>query len=253
MEPFPPLPLEIARIILETAALSQPTALTLSLVSKTIYRWTKPILYDTIHISWSNLSRFLRGFFTRNIQLQRAPKSLIRSLLITECAGPGVINVVNRCEHLERLLCHSDIIECTTTKSRPRDIVISSSPDASIFYGECDEIPPVLDAVTHLFVQQRLLDDKFVETVASLEHLTHLGFFEFAEGATFVGGVKRLLGMEKLQSVLIMTETALRGALWAELAEIEDERLIVGKVEVVTQESMWLDTGSLKGWRKLVC
>lgn len=265
MQSFPPLPLELIMLIVEAAASSsRSTALTLSLVSKTIYHWTKPIIYNTVNVSVCNISRFLRGFFTNNFSqsdathIQRTPKYLIRSLFITECTGSGLINVVNRCEHLYQLLCSSDIIECTTTRSRPREIIVYSSPDVKMFYGDCDESPQVLSAVTHLCVQQRLLDNEFVEAITVLKHLTHLGiFFEFTRKDTFVGGVRRLMEIKTLQSVLILVESraVLHEEIWAELAEIGAARLVVSVVrlqDMACEESAWCDTKLLEDWRRLV-
>lgn len=266
VKPFPPLPIEITIGIIEAAAAtSLPTALALSLVSKATYRWTKPVLYSTVHISWHNLSRFRIGFFTHNFSYANdslKSHSLIRSLFIADCSGPAVLHIVNRCNNLIRLLCDIDIIECTTTNSRPREVVMyPSSGSYTVFRNHC--VPSVLQCVTHLFVKQGMLNDNFIRVSESLEHLTHLGL-SFSSGVTkdqMIAGIERLLTIQSLKLIMIVSSMKMLRPLWRDLARIDDERLVVGAEvanvkdpidEIVQRGSMWENIGFMRRWRLLV-
>jgi len=270
-QPFPPLPIEITIAIVEAAATtSLPTALALSVVSKSIHRWTKPILYNAVHLSWHNLSRFRNGFFSHNFSYYdtshfQKSHTLIRNLFITDCSGPAVLHIVNRCDSLDRLLCDIDIIECTTTKSRPREVVIYPSSHTYTLFRDGDVPPTVIQRVTHLFVKRGVLDEKFIQAIVSLEYLTHLGL---SFGATMteeqvVPGVERLLAMSSLKLILVVSSTALlKGQLWRDLAAFDDERLIVcsdgvamDPIDVVIRRgSMWGpgNINRMRRWRMFV-
>lgn len=262
LQPFPPLSVEIFIAIVEAAASCRSTALTLSLVSKSVYRWTKPILYRSIHLSCRNVSRFIiGGFFAHNFShnLMRTPKSLIRSLFVSECSGPGILHLVNHCEHLDLLMCNSDIIECTTTKSRPKEIIIYPSASSSTFHDDGGSIPPILQSVTHLFVQQEILDEGFVDDISSLERLTHLAvpFSDAVNGTSFIQVVKRLLEITSLQCIMITSIKTLDGSLWMQIAEISDQRLVVRAVDgastrVAQKGGIWMDPGLVGNWREQV-
>lgn len=261
LQPFPPLSIEIFIAIVEAAAASRSTALTMSLVSKTVYRWTKPVLFSSIHLSWRNVSRFLMGgFFTYNFshKFMRPPRSLIRSLFISECSGPGILHLVNHCEHLDLLMCNSDIIECTSTKSRPKEIIIYPSASSSTFHGDTGSIPPILQSVTHLFLQRGVLDEGFVKDISSMESLTHLAVpysnFNAANGRSFLRTIQRLSEIKSLQCILIISSKQLGGSLWMQLGEIDDQRLVVGKVDIAStqvaqQGGIWADPGLVENWR----
>jgi len=189
----------------------------------------------------------------------RTPKSLIRSLFISECSGSGILHLVNHCEHLDLLMCNSDIIECTTTKSRPKEIIIYPSASSSTFHGDNGSIPPILQSVIRLFVQQEILDDDFVDDISSLECLTHLAvpFSNAVKGTTFVQMVKRLLEITSLQWIMITSTKSLHGSLWMQLAEISDQRLVVravdaGSTQVAWKDGIWVDSELVEDWREQV-
>jgi hypothetical protein len=131
-------------------------------------------------------------------------------------------------------------------------------------FGDGDVLPAVLQCVTHLFVKQGLLDDAFIRTVVSLEHLTHLGLsFSPALVVTkdqIIVGVERLLAIRSLKLIMIVPPTRMLRSLWKDFARIDDERLIVaaevtvkGHIdEVIQRGSIWENIGVMKGWRLLV-
>jgi len=189
----------------------------------------------------------------------RTPKSLIRSLFISECSGPGILHLVNHCEYLDLLMCNSDIIEYTTTKSRPKEIIIYRSASSSTFHGDSGSIAPILQSVTHLFVQQEILDEGFVDDIPSLERLTHVAvpFSDAGKGTLFIQVVKRLSEITSLQRIMITSTEPLHGSLWMQLAEIGDQRLVVGAVDttstrVARKGGIWGDPGLVEDWRKQV-
>jgi len=157
-------------------------------------------------------------------------------------------------------MCNSDVIECTTTKSRPREVIIyPSAISSSTFHGDGGSIPPVLQSVTHLFVQQGVLDEDFVEDVLSLKFLTHLAvpFSNATNSRSFAQTIQRLSKIKSLRRIMVVSLRPLGGPLWMQLAEIDDQRLVVGRVDIASTQiaqkgGIWMDPGLVEDWRDLV-
>ncbi|KAF8991849.1 hypothetical protein BDZ89DRAFT_1054376, partial [Hymenopellis radicata] len=75
--PFPELPLDVARYILETAAyMDRATALQLVVVSKAVFEWIDPILYRVVVFTsldgtksfWTAIQTRGPEFFARNVK-----------------------------------------------------------------------------------------------------------------------------------------------------------------------------------------
>ncbi|KAF9017733.1 hypothetical protein BDZ89DRAFT_1074574 [Hymenopellis radicata] len=68
LAPFPDIPLDIARLLFETAAWEhRPTARSLVLVSKVVRQWVEPLLYYSVALcTSSNLVAFHYSIFSRN-------------------------------------------------------------------------------------------------------------------------------------------------------------------------------------------
>src|ERR1700753_398942 len=134
-DPFPPLPTETIVSIIETAAIQRETALNLCLVSKGVYNLIKPILYHSIQVEWYNFQRFHQWFFNYSpIDPHKHHRSLIRDLTIV-CRASYLFRIVDTCDRLDRLVCSADIVECTKTKSRPKELIICTDNDTSTLYG----------------------------------------------------------------------------------------------------------------------
>ena len=174
-DPFPPLPTETTISIIEAAANQRETALNLCLVSKEVYNLVKPILYHSVQVKWYNFQRFHQWFFNFSpIDPHKHHRSLIRDLTIV-CRASYLFRIVDTCDRLERLVCNADVIECTRTKSRPKELVICADNDTSTLYG--GYIPPgaFAESVTHLYVNLPVLGLKFVETVEGMRCIKYVG------------------------------------------------------------------------------
>jgi hypothetical protein len=262
---FPPLPTETIVSIIETAASQRDTALNLCLVSKAVYNLIKPILYHSVEVKWYNFQRFHRWFFNFSpIDPHKHHRSFIRDLTIV-CQASYLFRIVDTCDKLDRLVCSADIVECTRTKSRPRELIICTDNDTSTLHG--GPIPPgaVTESVTHLYVNLPVLGPKFTETVEDMKCVKYVGMtlmimrnHETEEGV--VDGILGLLDIKRLAGILVYDRfTAPR--VWKRLAKVEDKRLVVAMQAVVDWDvdpvraacsgiSPWEKMKGLEDWRK---
>lgn len=239
--PFPPLPTETIISIMETAAGQRETALILCLVSKAVYNLIKPILYHSIQIKWYNFQRFHRWFFNFSpIDPQKHHRSLIRNLTIV-CRDSYLFRIVDTCDKLDRLVCSADIVECTRTKSRPKELIVCADNNTSTLYGGYTPPGVFTECVTHLYVNQPVLGPKFVETVEGMRCIKYLGMSlitmdgpEVEKGV--IDGMLGLLDIERLEGVFVYDRSTTVTSVWKRLAKVKDGRLVVAIQAIVDWE-----------------
>lgn len=264
--PFPPLPVETVISIIEEAASQKETALNLCLVSKAVYNLTKPTLYHSVRVNLYNFHRFHRWFFNFSpIDPRKRHRSLIRDLTIV-CRASYLFRIVDMCDRLDRLVCSADIMECTKTKSRPKELIIYANNDTSTLYGGYTPPGAFTESVTHLYVNLAILGPGFVETVERMERLKYVGVSlvvihdpEAEEGVA--NGILGLLDIERLAGIFAYDRSATVAGVWRRLAKVEDKRLVVAIQAVVDWDmdpagaacsgaSPWEMIKELEGWRK---
>jgi hypothetical protein len=263
-DPFSPLPTEMIFSIIEEAASQKETALTLCLVSKAVYNITKPVLYHSVQVKWYNFQRFHQWFFNFSpLDPHKHNRSLIRDLTIA-CRASYLFRIVDTCDRLDRLVCSADIIECTRTKSRPKELIICADNDTSTLYG--GYVPPgaFAESVTHLYVNQAVLGPRFVETVRHLECVEYVGVSLVTmrdPGEGVASGVLGLLDIKRLAGVFVYDGSTIITSVWRRLAKVEDKRLVVAIQAVVgwnvdpartvcSGGSPWETMKEFEGWRK---
>ena len=265
-DPFPPLPTEMIISIMETAARRRETALSLCLVSKTVYNLIKPILYHSIQVKWNNFQRFHRWYFHFSpIDPHKYHRSLIRDLTIV-CRASYLFRIVDTCDNLDRLVCSADIAECTNTKSRPKELIIFTDNDTSTLYGGYVAPGLFAESVTHLYVNLPVLGPKFVKTVEGMKSIKYVGASlmtmgdpEGEEGV--IDGILGLLDIERLAGIFVYDRSASITGVWKRLAKVADKRLVVAMQAVVDWKvdpviaacsgvSPWEKMKGLEDWRK---
>lgn len=265
-DPFPPLPTETIISIIKEAASQRDTALNLCLVSKAIYNLIKPILYHSIHVRFYNFQRFQQWFFNFSpIDPHKRSRSLIRDLTVI-CRASYVFRIVDTCDRLDRLVCSADVMECTRTKSRPKELIIWTDNDTSTLYG--GSIPPgaFTESVTHLYVNMPVLGPRFAETVESMKCVKYVGMSlmrmrdpEAEEG--MIQGILGLLDIERLAGIFVYDRSTTITGIWKRLVKVEDRRLVVAIQAVVDWDvdpvhaacsggSPWEKMKGLEDWRK---
>lgn len=266
-DPFPPLPTETIITIIEVAATQRATALNLCLVSKTVYNLVKPIFYHSVQVQRYNYTRFHRWFFTYSpIDPNKHHRSLIRDLTVECRVSSYLLHVVNICDRLDRLVCSADIVDCTRTESRPRELVVSESNDTSALYG--GDVPPgdFSESVTHLYVNSPVLGPTFVETVNGMKSVKYLGVSLTAtsdprEQERIAEGILGLLDIRRLAGIFVYDRSTAVADIWRRLAKVSDRRLVVAVQAVVDWDvdpasaaysgvSPWEKMKGLEGWRK---
>lgn len=116
IRPFPPIPTELLRDILEIASLSLETALSITRVSIFTHRWTTPILYNTVSLS---TSRSLSSFLS-TVSASDAYASYVKNLSIT-ALGPveSISSVLHICNNVQNLACGFSLNSYPNTKPPP--------------------------------------------------------------------------------------------------------------------------------------
>ena len=264
--PFPPLPTETIISIIEEAASQRQTALNLCLVSKTVYNLIKPILYHSIRIKWYNFQRFHQWFFTFSpIDPHKHHRSLIRDLTII-CRASYLFRIVDMCDRLDRLVCSADIVECTRTKSRPKELIIYMNNDTSTLYGGYTPPGALAGSVTHLYVNLAVLGQRFVETVECMRSVKYVGMslitaYDLEREEETAYGILGLLDIERIAGIFVYDRSTVITGIWKRLAKVNDKRLVVAIQAVVDWDmdpaheacsgvSPWEKMKGLESWRK---
>jgi hypothetical protein len=265
-DPFPPLPTETIISIMETAASQRATAMNLCLVSKAVYNFIKPILYHSIQVKWYNFQRFHQWFFNFSpIDPHKHDRSLIRNLTIV-CRASYLFRIVDTCDKLDRLVCSADIVECTRTKSRPKELIICTDNSTSTLYGGYTPPGAFTESVTHLYVNLPVLGLKFVETVEGMKCVKYLGMslITMRDPGTEEGvidGVLGLVSIERLAGIFVYDRSTTIAGAWKRLVKVEDKRLVVAIQAVVDWEvdpvyaacsgvSPWEKMKGMEDWRR---
>jgi len=263
--PFPPLPTETIISIIEAAASEKETALNLCLVSKAVYNLIKPIIYHSVQVKWYNFQRFHQWFFNFSpIDPHKQNRSLIRDLTIV-CRASSLFRIVDTCDRLDRLVCSADIMECTKSKSRPKELIICGENDTSTLYGGDISPSAFTESVTHLYVNLPVLGVRFVETVEGMKCVKYVGMSlvtmrgpEAEEGVA--RGIRGLVGIERLAGIFVYDRSTTVADIWKRLTKVEDERLVVAIQAVVDWDvdpahaacygvSPWEKMKGLEDWR----
>jgi len=249
-DPFPPFPTETIISIIETAAKERDTALNLCLVSKAVYSLIKPILYHSIQVKWYNFQRFHQWFFSFSpIDPYKHHRSLIRDLTIV-CLASYLFRIVDTCDKLDRLVCSADVVECTSTKSRPRELIICTDNETLTLYGGHIHPGVVTESVTHLYVNLPVLGVSLRIT---------MGDPGAEEGV--IDGMLGLLDIERLAGIFVYDRSTTITGVWERLAKVEDKRLVVAIQAVVDWKvdpvraacsgvSPWEKMKELEDWRR---
>jgi hypothetical protein len=269
-EPFPPLPVELVRCLLEvTAQEDKPTSLALAHVSRTVQQWIRPIIYHTVVLVSENQIHFFR----RTLQ---GPNTIlgaiVRRLFIKDEVNyhdrGAIAEVIRDCTQLEYLVTDVDLSD-----SNAMDIISSSSVapwHAMLTDTESSlRVPPLgyalLRNVTHLYVD--LLKD--IEPFQFLPHLTHLGLgcWGDKEMPDYIPRITSLLSLPSIVVILLHAfndgkpTCRLIGATWRNLSQMEDQRLFAGPglreddniALVRTGGTIWDDADvKYKHWRRRV-
>ena len=265
-DPFPPLPTETIISIIEAAASQRETALSLCLVSKAVYNLAKPILYHSVQVDWSNFQRFHQWFFSFSpIDPHKHHRSLIRDLTIV-CQASYLFRIVDTCDRLDRLVCSADVVECTRTKSRPKELIICTGNDTSTLYGGYTPPKAFAESVTHLYVNLAVLGPRFVETVGEMRSVKYVGVSlirtwdpEVEEGV--IRGILGLLDIERLDGIFAYDVSTTVTDTWKRLVKVKDRRLVVAMQAVVdwgvdpahaacSGVSPWEKMKGLENWRE---
>ncbi|KAF8588250.1 hypothetical protein K439DRAFT_672409 [Ramaria rubella] len=103
--PFPPLPIELVREMIELATLSdRPTAFSLSLVSKVVNSWVTPLIYGTVTLeSRETILSFIQGLETAQCAaVDHANR--VQSLALHRYAMRQCDWTLSLCRNVKRLL-----------------------------------------------------------------------------------------------------------------------------------------------------
>jgi len=170
------------------------------------------------------------------------------------------------CDRLDRLVCSADVVECTRSKSRPKELIIYMNNDTSTLYGGYTPPGAFAGSVTHLYVNLAVLGSRFVETVECMRNVKYLGVSlitahdpEAEEGVAC--GILGLLDIEGLTGVFVYDRSTVITGIWKRLAKVDDKRLVVAIQAVVNWDkdpahaacsgaSPWEKMKGLEGWRK---
>jgi hypothetical protein len=266
VDPFPPLPVELVREIMELAALRDtPIALALVLVSKAVHDWVTPIIYRTVVLN----TREDAFAFSAAHQADRSSSTLrIFNLAISHSAMRHYDWCLSSCRNVQCLLLNPEINKIESAEigvsfwPRPWHIVLLGV-DAKWF----NESLELFSHTTHLYLDEGLYPS-FIKSCVSLP-LTHICvmFWEDQEDEAAVRpSVELLLSMPSMKMVLVHASVSgypiedFFGGVWAELSDIADERLFVAAgmnkddlIEMFESErTVWDAAEELKDWRHKV-
>ena len=219
--PFPPLPVELVRYIMELAAtIHRPVALSLSLVSTVVHAWISPIIYRTVSLRTTNQVLSFRHVSHFNLALV---KSLTLNGLHTD--------ILRKCDNVSRLLVASgarrdswhELMQSTWSGAKPREIHLSYPFAVEAFSAG----RPCFANITHVEIGCHDLDE--ILTCPGVQRLTHLGIWysgPMQEDKTHLS-IQRILDGGAALDLLVLY-------LWSDgresLARIKDERLLVGPI-----------------------
>ncbi|KAF8525858.1 hypothetical protein BU17DRAFT_83364 [Hysterangium stoloniferum] len=260
---FPPLPIELVRAILEVAAAgSRSTAVALSLVSKDVHSWTKPILYHTVILSTpQQLASFHNVTLTTDPTVARHVTNLFfRSMSIP--SGFHALRILSACSNVKRLVVDAlfryPSVDERHSWPKPWEVVY--------IYGATTWLHtdhPSLSRVTHLHMDGVLFSST-IDVCVSLPCLTHLGITH-VEVATenlvydenFVRLIQRALLVNRMLKMLLIQLQPAKGviqdglvkssnrrpSIWRNLAKIADVRLLARPALVPEEYLNILETG----------
>ena len=181
------------------------------------------------------------------------------------CRASYLFQIVDTCDKLDRLVCSADIVEYTSTKSRPKELIICADNDTLTLYGGYIAPGVFTESVTHLYVNLPVMGQKFVEAVEDMKCVKYLGVSLITmrdpgaeEGV--IDGILRLLDIERLAGIFVYDRSTTITGVWKRLAKVEDKRLVVRIQAVVDWEvdpvhaacsgmSPWEKMKGLDDWR----
>ncbi|KAF8514956.1 hypothetical protein BU17DRAFT_94042 [Hysterangium stoloniferum] len=251
---FPWLPVEILRIIIETAARDNSTAAILAVVCRTFNQWTTPILYNTISITpftIGNLYHACNGLklsYTRNLFLSIAWEPKPRHVLE---------KMLQSCRNVSRLLLLAVHAPPFNVPMRPYQISIINIELSTLNWQQSN----IFEHATHIFVEYGFRIE--IEHWQALKALTHLGISGggwHPINVQCMALIHDLLSLPSIKILLVCCFTARqRGDEdWDELAKISDKRLFVRPAILDhialfgAGRSVWDDVDEFRDWRTSV-
>ncbi|KAF8583029.1 hypothetical protein K439DRAFT_1617833 [Ramaria rubella] len=243
--PFPPLPVELVRTILETAAKSsRPTALSLSLVSSSVREWILPTIFGSLALQSHEIANLptLTPHITRNIsvgirRLFLFVDSSCSSLAELASSIATAISFLSGCPNLESLITDiplsHEAFQATISWPTPWQILLLSQ-HLHTWNTWGPEGPPLLRKTTHLSIDH--VGELFVEKFCIPSCVTHLALGcngEEVEGQRYAAKIQDILDSAPTLTRLLVTASKQDGSevltenIWKELAIIEDHRLLV--------------------------
>lgn len=279
--PFPPMPVELVRDMVEFAALADmPTALSLALVSKVVNKWITPILYHTVVLGRREFARaFNQGIEAAQDdchlgqpQCRESTREKFRHISTLAIHGTAMAHydwTLTLCQDVQHLLLKPGYYRIALADKnvslwpRPSHVVLLTFPPSWFA-----EILDCLVYTTHLYLDLDVYPE-FVEKCACLP-LTHICIALWADGGEeeiFVrASVELLLAMPSMKIVLIHAFISgspiedFFGGVWLGLADIVDERLIVAPGLrdddllglFKSGGTVWDTVEEWKDWRQLV-
>jgi len=257
MEPFPPLPVELVREIMETAAThpismishgailvtanmgndSTATALSLMPVSKTVYNWILPILYHTVILGEPYL---LHRTITGATGDRVAANIRNLSLFFHEGSQKPDLDILVRCTRVQRFITCEwwswDTLGADTAavESWPQPWEVAMWENSPYTWDALGRLP-ILRNAPHFMYGEREFHESPESLCEAFPRLTHLGFGceptgEDAGASAFT--VQHWFAAKPALELIIVhglkTMEQFDGLdqlpAWMELAAIEDER-----------------------------
>ncbi|KAF8514958.1 hypothetical protein BU17DRAFT_94044 [Hysterangium stoloniferum] len=251
---FPWLPVEILRIIIETAARDNRTAVILAIVCRTFNQWTTPILYNTISITPFTIlnlyhaSNGLKLSYTRNLFFDIAWEPTPHN---------GLVNMLQSCRNVSRLLLLIVHDPPFNAPMRPYQISIMNIQLCTLNWQQSN----IFEHATHIFVEHGFRIK--IEHWRALRALTHLGISGggwHPIDVRCIALVHDLLSLPSIKILLVCCFPARQcgGKEWVELAKTSDKRLFVRPAILDhialfrAGRSIWDDVDEFRDWRTSV-
>ncbi|KAF8514959.1 hypothetical protein BU17DRAFT_68163 [Hysterangium stoloniferum] len=251
---FPWLPVEILRIIIETAARDNRTAVILAIVCRTFNQWTTPILYNTIAITPSNIGNLyhacngLKLSYTRNLFLNMAWEPTPRHVLE---------KMLQSCRNVSRLLLLAVHAPPFDAPMRPDQIIIINIELSTLNWQKSN----IFEHATHIFVEHGFQIE--IEHWRALKALTHVGMSGggwYPIDVQCMALIHDLLTLPSIKILLVCCTTTrqLGDEGWVKLAKTSDKRLIVRPAffdhiaRFGAGRSIWDDVDKFRDWRTSV-
>jgi hypothetical protein len=250
--PFANFPPEIVCFIVKHAASASPrTALTLTLVSKTVRAWVEPTLYRTVTLWTSDTVDLFRVAFDAK------PPSFfathVRHLFIN---GEHGSDIILACSRVERVAVYPPALEGLPELDIQEEDAAASAAGLSaalqnisdtecptpyevMLMGTLEDVPwasPLFRNVKYLYLGLEPPPPATACDVSLLPSLTHCAFpYDGDEEDELILTISTLLESSTLKHLLVLVndeqgnpDPDRKGSIWVKLACVADDRLLVG-------------------------